>query len=230
MKYQNNIPMQQWGEDDRPATKLLLKGKAAVSDSELLSLLIAKDTKTFSSLDISRKILNSCNDSLGEVGKLSVVDLLKFNLTAAMSIRILTAFEVGNRRIATDTIAREKIKTSRTAYEIFRSVLNDKPYEEFWIIMLNKANMVLRKCKISEGGISGTVVDPKKIFKVALDYHASSIILGHNHPSGFVVPSDADIKITKKLVDAGKLLEIAVLDHLIIADDTYYSFSDDGAL
>ncbi len=222
--------MQQWGEDDRPATKLLLKGKAAVSDSELLSLLIAKDTKTFSSLDISRKILNSCNDSLGEVGKLSVVDLLKFNLTAAMSIRILTAFEVGNRRIATDTIAREKIKTSRTAYEIFRSVLNDKPYEEFWIIMLNKANMVLRKCKISEGGISGTVVDPKKIFKVALDYHASSIILGHNHPSGFVVPSDADIKITKKLVDAGKLLEIAVLDHLIIADDTYYSFSDDGAL
>jgi DNA repair protein RadC len=181
-------------------------------------------------LDISRKILNSCNDSLGEVGKLSVVDLLKFNLTAAMSIRILTAFEVGNRRIATDTIAREKIKTSRTAYEIFRSVLNDKPYEEFWIIMLNKANMVLRKCKISEGGISGTVVDPKKIFKVALDYHASSIILGHNHPSGFVVPSDADIKITKKLVDAGKLLEIAVLDHLIIADDTYYSFSDDGAL
>jgi DNA repair protein RadC len=143
---------------------------------------------------------------------------------------ILAALELGRRRNESEVLARDKIKTSRDAYEIFRSTLGDRPYEEFWIILLNKANKVLKKCNISEGGISGTVVDPKKIFKISLDHHASSIILGHNHPSGVVTPSEADQRITKKICEAGAMLEVTVLDHLIIGDDSYYSFADDGAL
>jgi len=148
----------------------------------------------------------------------------------AQATRVITAFEIGRRRSASEIVTKEKISSSRNAYEIFRSVLTDKPYEEFWIILLNRANKVLQKVQISEGGMSGTVVDPKKIFKVALDHHASSIILGHNHPSGAIYPSEADQKITKKLVNAGLLLEITVLDHLILANDQFYSFADEGAL
>jgi DNA repair protein RadC len=127
-------------------------------------------------------------------------------------------------------LAKEKIANSRDAFEIFQSVMGDQPYESFWIILLNKANKVIRKCSISEGGVSGTVVDPKKIYKIALDQHASSIILGHNHPSGNIQPSEADQKITKKIKDAGFMLDVAVLDHLIIGDDRYYSFADEGTL
>jgi len=152
------------------------------------------------------------------------------NITLAQATRVITAFEIGRRRIASEVVTKVKISSSRDANNILRSVLTDKPYEEFWIILLNRSNRVIGIKMISEGGISGTVVDPKKIFKIALDNHASSIILGHNHPSGNTTPSEADQKITKKLVNAGLLLEISVLDHLIITDDGFYSFADEGAL
>ena len=231
-EYRHNIPMQMWCEDDKPATKILLKGKMALSDSELLSIIIGNDgSRIRSCLDSARQILNHSADNLGEIAKLSVNDLVKTgNITMAQATRVITAFEIGRRRSASEVVSKEKISTSRNAYEIFRSVLTDKPYEEFWIILLNRANKVIGKCQISEGGISGTVVDPKKIFKVALDQHACSIILGHNHPSNSTCPSEADQRITKKIVSAGVLLEIAVLDHLIVTDDGFYSFSDDGAL
>jgi DNA repair protein RadC len=147
-----------------------------------------------------------------------------------MAIRVQAAFEIGRRRNATETVYRDKIRSSKDAFEIFKSCLGDLPYEEFWVLLLNRANKVKQKVQISEGGISGTVVDPKKIFKIALDNHASSIILGHNHPSSLLTPSEADAKITKKLVEAGNLLEIALLDHLIIGDNGFYSFADDGVL
>jgi DNA repair protein RadC len=230
-EYSNHLPMQLWQEDDKPATKILLKGKMALSDSELLSIIIGNDgSRNRSCLDAARRILHQANDNLGEIAKLSVVELVKTGITMAQATRVITAFEIGRRRSASEVVSKEKISTSRNAFEIFRSVLTDKPYEEFWIIMLNKANKVLQKCQISEGGISGTVVDPKKVFKIALDNHASGIILGHNHPSGVVTPSEADCKITKKLVNAGVLLEITVLDHIILANDQFYSFADDGAL
>jgi len=232
MNYTNQIPMQMWCEDDKPATKILLKGKMALSDSELLSIIIGNDgSLNRSSLDAARLLLYHASDNLGEVAKLSASDLIKAgNITKAQAIRIITSFEIGKRRNYSESVPKDKIKTSRNAYEIFRSIMIDKPYEEFWIIMLNKANKVLKKCNISEGGISGTVVDPKKIFKISLDNHASSIILGHNHPSGVVTPSEADCRITKKLVDAGILLEITVIDHIILANDQFYSFADEGAL
>jgi DNA repair protein RadC len=231
-EYRNTVPMLMWCEDDKPATKILLKGRMALSDSELLSIIIGNDgSRKRSCLDAARQILNHSADNLGEIAKLSVNDLVKTgNITMAQATRVITAFEIGRRRSASEVVLKEKISTSRNAYEIFRSVLTDKPYEEFWIILLNRANKVIQKVQISEGGISGTVVDPKKVFKIALDNHASSVILGHNHPSGMVNPSEADQKITKKLVNAGVLLEITVLDHIILANDQFYSFADEGAL
>lgn len=232
MNYTNSIPMQMWGEDDKPASKILLKGKSALSDSELLSIIIGNDgSRIRSSLESSRQILHQSRGSLGEIAKLSVSELTHAgNITIAQATRLITAFEIGRRRSASEVAAMEKITNSTRAYEIFRSVLTDKAYEEFWIILLNRGNRLVRKCQISEGGISGTVVDPKKIFKIAVDHHASSIILGHNHPSGNLEPSEADKKITRKLRDAGMLLDIDVLDHIILAEDQFFSFADQGLM
>lgn len=224
--------MQFWCDDDKPSTKILLKGITVLSDAELLSIIIGQESnRSPTCLDSARSILHNSNDNLGSIAKLSVVDLIKTgNIKIDQAIRVISAFEIGRRRNSAEVVAKEKITSSKIAHELFKRVLTDKVYEEFWIILLNRSNRLLGYKLVSEGGISGTVVDPKKIFKIALDYHASSIILGHNHPSGNTNPSEADEIITKKLIDAGKLLEIAVLDHLIITDDGFYSFADDGKL
>ncbi len=220
-----------WAEDDRPREKLALKGRHSMSDAELLAILIGSGTRQESAVDLAKNILKLAHDNLGELSKLSISDLTKVKgIGQARAVTILAAMELGRRRNESEVLVRDKIKTSRDAYEIFRSTMGDRPYEEFWIILLNRANKVIRKCNISEGGVSGTVVDPKKIFKISLDYHASSIILGHNHPSGVVTPSEADCRITKKLHEAGAMLEVTVLDHVIIGEDSYYSFADEGAL
>jgi DNA repair protein RadC len=229
--YSNRTAIRNWAEDDRPREKLALKGRHSMSDAELLAILIGSGTKSESALDLAKNILKLADDNLAELSKLSIPDFVKIKgIGQARAVIILAAMELGRRRNESEALVREKIKTSRDAYEIFRSIIGDRPYEEFWIILLNRANKVLKKCNISEGGISGTVVDPKKIFKISLDNHASSIILGHNHPSGVVTPSEADCRITKKLHEAGAMLEVTVLDHLIIGEDCYYSFADEGAL
>ncbi len=229
--YSNHHPIRNWAEDDRPREKLLLKGRQSLSDAELLAILLVSGTRNESAVDLAKTILKHAHDNLGELSKMSVTDLIAIKgIGKARAIAIIASIELGRRRNESEVLSREKISSSRDAYEIFRSIIGDRPYEEFWIILLNKANKVLRKCNISEGGISGTVVDPKKIFKISLDHHASSIILGHNHPSGVVTPSEADNRITKKIRDAGILLDVAVLDHLIIGEDTYYSFADEGTL
>jgi len=229
--YTNYTSIRNWAEDDRPREKLALKGRHSMSDAELLAILIGSGTRHESAVDLAKNILRLAHDNLAELSKLSISDLVKVKgIGQAKSVTILAAMELGRRRNESEVLVKDKIKTSRDAYEIFRSIIGDRPYEEFWIILLNRANKVIRKCNISEGGISGTVVDPKKIFKISLDNHASSIILGHNHPSGVVTPSEADSRITKKLCDAGAMLEVTVLDHLIIGEDSYYSFADEGAL
>jgi len=232
MTYDNNIPMQSWCEDDKPSTKILLKGKMAMSGAELLSIIIGNvSSRKRSCLDTARLLINKANDSLSEIARSSASDLVtNGNITLAQATRIITAFELGRRRGCSDAVSKKRISSSRYAYDLLLPLLSDKPYEEFWIILLNRANRVLGQKMISEGGVSGTVVDPKKIFKMALEHHACGIILGHNHPSGNIQPSESDIRITQKLLDAGKLLEIAVLDHIILADNQYYSFSDEGAI
>jgi len=229
--YANHTTIRNWAEDDRPREKLLQKGRHSMSDAELLAILIGSGTRQESAVDLAKNILRLAHDNLAELSKLTITDLLNVKgIGRARAVTVLAAMELGRRRNESEVLVRDKITSSRDAYEIFRSTMGDRPYEEFWIILLNRANKILKKCNISEGGISGTVVDPKKIFKISLDNHASSIILGHNHPSGVVTPSDADCRITKKIREAGAMLEVTVLDHLIIGDGSYYSFADEGAL
>ncbi len=232
MEYKDqHITIRDWAEDDRPREKFMLKGRHSLSDAELLAILIGSGNKNDSALDLAKKILGSNKNNLLELSKTGTSDLQKIKgIGTARAIVILAALELGRRRETADVIVRQKITTSKQAYEIFRSVIGSRPYEEFWIILLNKANHMILQSSISEGGISGTVVDPKKIFKIALDYRASSIIMGHNHPSGEIKPSDADDRITKKIRDAGLLLDIAVLDHLILGEDQFYSYADAGTL
>jgi DNA repair protein RadC len=229
--YKTRIPMRFWAEDNIPGEKLLLKGTSSLSDAELLSIIIGTGVQGENSLDIAQKLLNISGNNLNEFFKSSVHELMRVKgIGSTKAAQICAVFALSSRKNESYAVMRDKISISRHAFEIFHSLISDIPYEEFWILLLNRANKVLKKIKISEGGISGTVVDPKKIFKIALDHHASSIILGHNHPSGQCSPSDADIKITKKVRDAGLLLEITVLDHIIVAGDSYYSFADEGAL
>ena len=230
-RYENHFPIKNWAEEDRPREKLQLKGKNSLSDAELIAILLGSGSRSESAVDLARRILLTAGENLIEVSRMGISDLTGFaGIGVAKAVTLIAALELGKRRNESEVLAKEKIACSRDAFEIFRSVMSDQPYESFWIILLNKANKVIRKCNISEGGVSGTVVDTKKIYKIALDQHASSIILGHNHPSGNIQPSEADQKITKKIRDAGLMLDVAVLDHLIIGDDRYYSFADEGTL
>ncbi|MCX6250573.1 MAG: DNA repair protein RadC [Bacteroidetes bacterium] len=229
--YENRIPMRYWAEDDLPSQKLLLKGNGSLSDAELLSIIIGTGVSGENSLDIAMKTLSICGNNLCEFWKFSVSDLQKIKgIGEKRAVKIAAMFALARRRNESEVIFKNKISKSQDAFEIFHSLMGDLPYEEFWLLLLNRANRVIKKVKISEGGISGTVVDPKKIFQICLEQHATSILLGHNHPSGAVTPSEADNKITKKIKDCGLLLDVAVLDHIIVGDDRFYSFADEGAL
>ena len=227
--YDHRIPMSAWAEDDIPTNKLLLKGSASLSNAELLSIIIGSGIEGENSLDIAMKALSQCGNNLFEFWKYSIAELQQVKgIGRKRAVQIAAMFALARRRNESEVILKDKIKSSMDAFNLFHSLIGDLPYEEFWILLLSRANRVVKKIKISEGGISGTVVDPKKVFKFALDHHASSIILGHNHPSGLCTPSEADMKITKKIIEAGKLLEIAVLDHIIVGHDAFYSFADEG--
>ena len=229
--YENRIPMRFWAEDDLPSQKLLLKGNLSLSDAELLSIIIGSGVSGENSLEIAMKTLSTCGNNLCEFWKFSVSDLQKIKgIGQKRAVKIAAMFALARRRNESEVIFKKKISKSQDAFEIFHSLIGDLPYEEFWILLLNRANRIVKKVKISEGGISGTVVDPKKIFQICLEQHATSIILGHNHPSGNTMPSDADTKITTKIKDCGILLDVAVLDHIIVGDDRYYSFADEGGL
>jgi len=229
--YENRIPMRLWAEDDLPREKLLMKGTGSLSDAELLSIIIGSGISGENSLEIARNLLSRCGNSLCELWKVSVSDLQKIKgIGQKRAVKICAIFALARRRNESEVILKDKISCSRDAFELFRSLTGDLPYEEFWILLVNKANRIIRKVRISEGGISGTVVDPKKIFQICLAQHATSIILGHNHPSGNPQPSEADNRITKKIKDCGILLDVAVLDHIIVGDDRYFSFADEGTI
>lgn len=224
-------PIREWAESDRPREKLLLKGKGALSDAELIAILMGSGSKNESAVDLAKRILRASNDNLIELSKLGVNDLSKFKgVGEAKAISIIAAMELGKRRRGAETIEKNKITSSRDVFEYFNSVFGDQPYEAFYILLLNRANRIIREVQISEGGFSGTVADPKKIFKIALENNASSIILSHNHPSGNIQPSDADIKLTHKLKSAGEMLDLPVIDHIILGEEKYYSFADEGQL
>ena len=231
MKPTDYIGIKSWAEEDRPREKLLLKGKASLSEAELIAILIGSGTPSLSAVDLSKQILQSNSNNLNELAKLSVKDLMKFKgIGEAKAISIVAALELGRRRKESEHIKRPKITSSSSVYEIMKPVLLDLKHEEFWAVLLNRSNLVLEKVSISSGGVSGTLADPKIIFKAALDKLASSIILVHNHPSGNLKPSHQDVQLTKKMVQSGRILEIPVLDHVIFTDNGYYSFADEGEL
>ncbi|WP_040005458.1 RadC family protein [Fibrisoma limi] len=231
MSYDNPRKILSWAEEDRPREKLMLKGKAALSDAELIAILIGSGTTDMTAVDVSKIILQSVSNNLNDLARLSVKDLSKFRgIGEAKAISIVSALELGRRRKEQDRPQRARITCSRDAYNEMIPHLMDKPHEEFWILLMNRANEILRPVQISAGGISGTVADPKLIFKQAIEHLASSMILFHNHPSGNLTPSQADKDLTRKLKDAGRLLDIPVLDHLIFTDKAYFSFADEGLL
>lgn len=220
-----------WSEDDRPREKLVSKGRSVLSDAELIAILIGSGSKKETAVELSRRILNHVGNNLNELGKLTVSDLIKFKgIGEAKAVSIVAALELGRRRKEVEVSRKNKIQTSKDAFDIIAPSLADLPHEEFWAIYLNRANNIVEKRFVSSGGVAGTVVDVKMVIKPAVENLASSIILCHNHPSGNKQPSDADIKITKKIIEAGKLLEINILDHIIICENSYFSFADEGML
>ncbi|MDX9906372.1 MAG: DNA repair protein RadC [Bacteroidales bacterium] len=231
MFYESRIPIKQWSEDDRPREKLLLKGKSALSNAELIALLLGSGNRNESAVDLAKRVLDKSGQNLAELSRFQISDLIKIKgIGQAKGLTIIAALELGNRKRSQDALSREKVAGSHDVYELFHGELADAQYESFWVLLLNRANRVIRKVNISEGGISGTVADPKKIFKMSLEHNASSLILCHNHPSGNTQPSEADIRLTRKLKEAGLLLDLPVLDHLIVGADSYFSFADEGML
>jgi DNA repair protein RadC len=226
---QNNFSIKHWAEDDKPREKLMIKGKSALSDAELIAILIGSGSRNESAVQLSKKILASVDNNLNALGKLSIKQLIEFKgIGEAKAITIIAALELGRRRRAEETVELKKITSSKAVFEIMQPIIGELPHEEFWILFLNNSNKVIYKTQLSKGGITGTVVDIRLVFKMALEQNATSIILTHNHPSGKLQASDADIQITKKLKLAGQQLDIAILDHIIITENGFYSFQDEG--
>lgn len=225
------LPISQWAEDDRPREKMIKNGKSVLSDAELIAILLRSGSRDKSAVELARSMLQKCENNLITLSKLGVDDLTRFKgVGEAKALSIVAALELGLRRRHAEVPEKQVIVTSKDAFELFYPYLTDSHYEEFWVLFLNRANRRLSVLNISEGGQAGTVADPKKIFKLALEQNAASMILCHNHPSGNLKPSEADIKLTRKLKDAGQMLDMPVLDHLIIGDEKYYSFADEGML
>jgi len=220
-----------WAEADRPREKLLTHGRTVLSDAELIAIIIGSGTQSLSAIDVGKNILNEVKNDLNHLAKFSVKELMKFRgIGQAKAISIIAALELGRRRKESAVQEKPKIVASQDAYDLLKSVMLDLHHEEFWVIMLNRANRVIRMKRVSIGGISGTVADVKIIFKEAIDQMASALILAHNHPSGNRNPSEQDVRLTRKMKESGQLLDIPVLDHIIFAEDKYYSFADEAML
>jgi len=232
MNYKLHSSIKELADDEQPRQKLLLKGKNALSDAELLAILIGSGTKEESALGLSGRMLLHVKQNLFELGKLSLKDFLEFKgIGQAKALLIVAALEIGRRRQFSQASEKVRVQSSRDAYEYLFANFADLKREEFWIILLNRSNKILDKVQISVGGISGTVVDTRIIFQNALQRDTcTSIILAHNHPSGNLKPSQADIDITKKITKGGNCLELKVLDHLIFSEEGYYSFADEGRM
>jgi DNA repair protein RadC len=229
--YSNKISIKSWAEEDRPREKLSGQGRRALTDAELIAILIGSGSRDESAVELSKRILHHYENDLNKLGKAGISELCKFKgVGEAKAISIIAALEIGRRRGDTEVKVLDEVKSSRDGYNIMRRHLMDLNHEEFWLMLIGRSSKVLAKELVSKGGLSGTVADPKIIFHMALQHQASAIIMVHNHPSGNLKPSREDLVLTKKIADAGRLLDINVLDHLIITDNGYFSFGDEGLL
>jgi DNA repair protein RadC len=218
-----------WAEEDRPREKLLLKGRSALSDSELIAILIGSGTADLTAVDVAKGIMKNAGNNLNELARLGIKDLMKNRgIGEAKAITIIAAMELGRRRKDESALKKAKLNSSESVYNEMKPFLLDLQHEEFWVILLNRANEVIRHVKVSSGGVSGTIADTRTIFKSAIENLANSIILIHNHPSGQLIPSHQDKLLTSQMKEAGRILDVPVLDHLIFTDHGFYSFVDAG--
>ncbi len=223
--------IREWSVNDRPREKLLAKGKNSLTDAELIAILIGSGNREESAVALSKRILASVNHQINALGKLSVKQLMDFKgIGEAKAISIVAGLELGRRRREEDAPVTSKIKSSKDVYMVMNPVIGDLEHEEFWVLYLTNSNTILQKKQISIGGKTGTLVDPRIVFKAALDFGATAIVLAHNHPSGRLIPSQSDKIITQKLKEAGTSLDIKLVDHLIISDKEYFSFADENIL
>lgn len=224
-------PINQWAEDDRPREKFLLKGKSALSDSELLAILIGSGSRNESAVQLCQRILAHSQNNLNLLGKLTIQQLTQFKgIGQAKALTIAAALELGRRRRSEESMVLDKIASSKAVFELMHPIIGDLPHEEFWVLYLNNSNKVLYKSQLSKGGITSTIVDIRLLFKTVFEQNATSIILTHNHPSGKLIASEQDIQITKRIKMACQQLDIALLDHIIITEKSYYSFNDEGIM
>lgn len=225
------LNIKEWAVEDRPREKLLTNGARSLSDAELVAILIGSGNLEETAVELSRRILTSAGNNLSELGRKGVDDLKQFNgIGEAKAVTIVAALELGRRRKDAQVFIKKKITGSKDAADFFMPLLGDLPHEEFWVLMLDRGNKILDSFMVSQGGISGTVIDVRLILKKALDKLASALILSHNHPSGTLQASDADLKITRKIKSAAELMDISVLDHIIIGQNNYLSMADEGIL
>jgi len=231
MNKPNKLSIKTWAIEDRPREKLLTKGINSLSNAELISILIRAGSKNESAVELSKKILINANNNLNQLGKLSVNDLKKYKgIGEAKAISIIAALELGKRRKVEEVVNKQKISNSNDIFDIYKSLLGDLQHEEFWVLYLNNAHKIIDNQKLSEGGITATTIDIRLLLKTALEKLATAIILCHNHPSGNINPSNDDINITKKIKESAKIMDIKLLDHIIVTDNNYYSFADEGIL
>jgi DNA repair protein RadC len=228
---QSALSIKSWAEDDRPREKLFLYGSKRLSTAELVAILLGSGSRGETAVQLAQRILNDANNNLQQLGTMTIAQLKKYKgMGDAKAITILAAMEIANRRAATKVEDRPRITCSLDSYHILSAQVADLAYEQFWVLLLNRANQVVAKRMISTGGVAGTVVDVKMVFQPAIELLASGIILCHNHPSGNLQPSQADIDITRKIKRGATDLDIVLLDHIIISANGYYSFADEGAL
>ena len=226
-----SFSIKNWSQDDQPREKLRDKGKAVLSDAELVAILIGSGNRQESAVALCKRILASVDNNLSALGKLSIKQLTEFKgIGEAKAISITAALELGRRRRGEEALEKKKITSSVSVFELMQPVIGELPHEEFWIIYVNNSNKVIQKMQLSKGGITGTLVDVRLALKNALALGATGIILAHNHPSGTLKPSEADKQLTKKLKIAAESLDIKVLDHLIITEKAYFSFADESLL
>lgn len=232
MTQSEKITIKQWAEEDRPREKLMLKGVSALSDSELLAILIGSGNDKESAVELSKRILQKADNNLNKLSRFGVNDLVgKFRgIGPAKAITIVAALELGRRRKLEEIPEKAKISSSQDAYNLFYPILADLNHEETWALLLDRSNKVVSTLQISRGGISGTVVDIRLVLREAINHYASGIILGHNHPSGNCRPSPQDTALTKKMKEAAAWMDISLLDHIIVCGENYYSFADNGVI
>jgi len=225
-----NKSIPKWPEDERPREKMFLRGKESLTNAELIGILLSTGTKTKTAVDLGREIMELASNDLNTLARYSIGEYKKISgIGAAKATTIIAAVELGSRRKLNEAI-RQKVLSSKSAFEILQPLMADKNYEEFWILFLNRANVLISYKQISDGGITGTVADIRRIFKLALEENATSILLAHNHPSGNLMPSESDKGLTKRLKEAGEIMDIPIRDHLIITYDGYFSFADEGLM